>query len=206
MYGIFFTCFLLPAVFYSTFVDAYLFPIREIGCFNTAMYYYSNRETGGMGKLYFSYKNDDFRHITFNLDCKVSGKLTYIIRVEQVNLMLPATMQEFCVESSYTSFTECKYNNKCTCCEKPRSVCQRSAYPAYDECNGKANCQLTVASEFLEDCPGREYECEHRKCHSRWAEVIYRCEPVPDATVSNLSASGTGGESNSPLMIHAPSE
>ena len=104
-----------------------------------------------------------------------------MIEIVEVNLILPAKGEdkEVCTESLETSFAQCTDVSPCPCCKKPEEVCRKPANLSFDICNGKENCTLEVRSEFLEDCPGRKYDCYNKRCHSRWAEVFYRCVSEP---------------------------
>ena len=155
--------------------------IDETKCFNKTMHYFSNPEITGRSKLYINYKNDDFTNVQLNLKCNKEQPLRSNIKVEDVFLVLPVYEKDLCLESQETSFRTCNYYSQCECCLQPATICRRPVQQLdLGACNGNSSCTLEVKSAFLEDCPGREYDCEKKKCHSRWAQVIYTCEQQPD--------------------------
>ena len=72
-----------------------------IECFNTVEFYYSNPALTGKSKLYYSYQNHKFSTLKFNLNCS-TNEGTYAIKIEAVNLMLPAKLKDYCMESNNT--------------------------------------------------------------------------------------------------------
>ena len=147
-------------------------------CFGTVTHYHTNPKVTGESTLIYSYKNDDFKINTLTLSCEIYGEDLFI-EVESVSLLLPAggTDDQYCVESKTTSFDGCKETSQCACCEIPQKTCESAekieTYAA--NCNRKKNCTIEVTSNFLRQCTGRMYDCEGKKCHSRWAMVTYKC-------------------------------
>ena len=147
-------------------------------CFGTVTHYYSNPKVTGESALIYSYKNDDFKMETLSLNCETDVEDLFI-EMESVSLLLPVegTDDQYCVESKTTNFTLCKETSQCACCEIPQKTCESAEkVETYaTSCNRKKNCTISVTSKFLTQCMGRMYDCENKKCHSRWAMVSYRC-------------------------------
>ena len=154
-------------------------------CFGTLTHYYANPKVTGESKLLYFYKNDDFKVENLTLSCKTEEE-NLLIEVESVSLLLPAegTDDQYCVESKHTNFDSCKNTSPCQSCEIPQKTCESAEnFETYAEkCNRKKNCTIPVTSKFLTQCTGRMYDCEQKKCHSRWAMITYRClikDPIP---------------------------
>ena len=150
---------------------------KHTKCFKTVQYYRSNSMVTGNSKLYLTYQNDYFKNTTFHLDCNGTG----LIQIDRVYLMLPTTEEGYCLEAAETD-KKCPSSSPCECCRIPKKTCHYEVTNKYASCYGRETCDLDIMSEFLEDCPGRKYDCANQKCHSRWAEVIYSCYPITDAT------------------------
>ena len=150
----------------------------ESVCFGTVTHYYSNPKVTDKSVRLFVFKNDDFKRETLTLTCEIENEDLFI-KIESVHLLLPAegTDDQYCVESQTTSFNSCKETSQCQCCEIPQKTCESienfESYAA--DCNRKKNCTIPVTSKFLTQCTGRMYDCEGKKCHSRWATVTYKC-------------------------------
>ena len=151
---------------------------NQTKCFETVTYHYSNPRVTGHSVLHYTYKNDHFRTATFNLSCLHEHENNTAIHIEKVQWILPSTMDEYCIESFETDFGHCSSSCQCDCCEVPENVCTIKQTGNHLHCNHRQECQLTLESQFLESCPGREYGCDNQKCHSRWAQVFYSCHKV----------------------------
>ena len=160
-------------------------------CFQTVTYYHSNPEVTGRGTLYYTYKNDNFKIAKFNLSCLYNLNSNAVIQIESVQLLLPATIEDYCLEASRTDFDECPSVSPCDCCEVPESICTNLYTRNYSYCNGRQECELYVRSSFLVNCSGREYGCDKEKCHSRWARVSYTCREVDQGTAEMTGTVGT---------------
>ena len=151
---------------------------RDSVCFGIVTHYYTNLKVTGEGALVYSYKNDYFKMETLALNCETDVEDLFI-EIESVSLLLPAegTDDQYCGESKHTNFDGCKETSSCQCCEIPQKTCESAENFEYyaEKCNRKKNCTISVTSKFLTQCTGRMYDCENKKCHSRWAMVIYRC-------------------------------
>ena len=158
--------------------------LDETKCFDTVVHYYSNPKITDRSKLYISYKNDDFKKVQFELNCGTERALTSSIHIEDIYLIIPAEEEDMCLDSHGTSYRTCHNDAPCPCCQQPAAVCRQSLQLDVNVCNGKPSCIFNVTSEFLEDCPGRQYNCQHKKCHSRWAQVTYKCEPHTEGIVT----------------------
>ena len=145
-------------------------------CFETVSYYYSNKDITGKKELFYTYQNDDIVHADVYLSCDIFPKYWGYIANTTVFLMLPATEEEFCIETNGTDDKKCTLENQCQCCVIPKNVCKVKVNDEYYQCNSYQNCVLKVSSKFLDNCTGRTYNCNHTKCHSRWAEIHYLCK------------------------------
>ena len=143
-------------------------------CFHTVTHYHSNPEVSQKSLPDFTYWNEENVNITFNISCNNDD---VNIHLESVNLSLPAGDEDYCLESKNSSYKLCREENQCDCCDVPDKRCYKLVTDKYREyCDGNnTHCHITVQSDFLDDCPGREYDCGQR-CHSRWTEVSYSCD------------------------------
>ena len=158
---------------------------KQIKCFDTVQHYYSNPEITGASELEYTYLNSHFREAVFHISCDVG-----IIEVLSVDLLLPVSTEEYCLDSKITSYKGCTPEHQCKCCELPSNTCTKTIYQQYDTCNNHTTCELKVTSEFLLECSGRTFDCDDANCHSRWAEVVYRCKPNSQSDIQ--AAGGTG--------------
>ena len=148
----------------------------ELQCFETVKHYFSNPKITGEIYPIYSFKNDDFVQMQLSLSCPGMN----FVEIVSIALSLPVSYDtSYCVESQRTDFSQCSQMKQCNCCEIPQDRC--SHYENVTEfargCYMLQNCTITVWSKFLFNCPGRMYGCENKKCHSRWVEVNYICQP-----------------------------
>ena len=166
-------------------------------CFHTVTHYHSNPSVSKSSRLGYTYKNKEFSNATFELICENDTT----IYLELVKLSLPAREEDFCLESKYSNYTTCKQEHQCDCCELPNERCSKTVTERYEkECNKSKNCTIEISSDFLKDCPGREYSCGKR-CHSRWAEVIYSCNFIDEAARDSTDTATSTLEHNTTVTV-----
>ena len=151
-------------------------------CFEDVAHYHSNPQITKSTNVMYVYRNNWLRNITFHLTCADGDYEDVWLQVEAVKLILPATETGYCLDSKVTNYNNCAPTSPCNCCKIPVETCQVPLHKYLSSCNGQPQCDLVVSSEFLDDCPGREYDCENEKCHSRWAQVNYTCHATIVAT------------------------
>ena len=147
----------------------------KIACFHTVSYYFWNPSITGREHLSYIYDNYEYKHVNVSLNCEIFGEAPGIVEVESVFLMLPATEEEYCIDSTSTNYSSCPIYSPCSCCTLPKSTCNKTLKLDYDSCKYKETCTLEIQSEWLSECPGRMYNCNYDYCHSRWVQVNYKC-------------------------------
>ena len=152
--------------------------ISLLGCFESVTYEYSNSKVTGKRMPSFTYWDDHLINITLYLTCNNTTNGTEVIHIKAVNLILPTNEEEFCLDASSKSSGGCPTGSQCTCCQMPKRRCKVSYHGNVSVCNGKTECLLNISSMFLYTCSTHDFECRHKSCHSRWAQVIYTCEAV----------------------------
>ena len=145
----------------------------ETKCFKTVTHYYSNPAVTRKSCFRYTYIDDDFKILSFNLICESNTN----VQVDKIEWLLPATMAVYCLEVNKTDFNKCPFNSQCDCCQLPEreAVCSVTNHTS-DEvditaCNRKSSCNISVRSKILQNCPDRKYDCDNTKCHSCWARV-----------------------------------
>ena len=152
-------------------------------CFQTVTHSHTNPWISGKSHLYYTYKNEDFKTVTFHMSCSDEKYNSFIV-IESVQWLLPASMEDYCPEANGTDYNACSSVHPCYCCEIPEKLCSVDAMHAryISQCNATQDCVIYVQSRFLDNCPGREYDCDKEKCHSRWARLSYSCQPLDQST------------------------
>ena len=118
----------------------------------------------------YSYYTTD--PIQFHLDCAKN----HTIQVESVFWLLPTKAHHYCLDADSK---QCSRLSPCDCCTMPSNPCGlESKSHGRKSCNGMQHCTLTMEDQYVNICPGREYDCDREICNSRWARVLYRCQPM----------------------------
>ena len=143
----------------------------ETKCFQTVKYYYSNPEITDRNDYLLVYKNQEFVNISFCASCDEDME----VQIELIQLSIPLREEDYCLQNQHFSYRDCNVENQCDCCDIS-DRCHKNVTERYKQfCAQSSNCSFVVQSEFLHDCPGRNYNCSGEKCHSRWVEVSYSC-------------------------------
>ena len=149
--------------------------ISQTKCFKVVTHYYTNpKVTRNTSVVLYTYRDNEQRNVTFFLSCNSAGEK--FIQVEKVLLLLPLTERGYCLDSKSTNYENCSSKSNCDCCQLPDKVCGESSKQDLSVCSGAQECYLNISSRFLHNCSGIEYSCNDRRCHSRWAQVVYKCK------------------------------
>ena len=135
---------------------------HQIKCFESVLHYHTNPAISGKSALAYTYRDEHFHELEFHLHCSEGH-----IEVKTVDLMMPRTVADYCIESKTTSYRECKFKSPCRCCEMPAYLCKIKANQKYDSCNNQRECSLKVETESLRNCRGKKFDCDKLKCNSR---------------------------------------
>ena len=127
-----------------------------------------------------------------SLNCDVFSNSAGIVEIDSVNLMLPKTKEEYCIDSLITDHQKCSSEFQCSCCTLTNTTITKTIQQGFDACHHQTSCKLEVRSEFYHNCPGITYDCEGQKCHSRWAQVNYRCIPCSPGAIEKNESENTG--------------
>ena len=180
-----------PLIFCQTAPDEHSKSAHE--CFNTVKFSNSNPQVTGSSEVGLQYSNDNFHFLVIPLTCM---DLDLYVDISSIKLSLPKSdsHKDYCKDSLGQKHPQCSDSkNPCNCCKVPEKRCTKEVELStenFDSCVNKQKCNITVKSEFLEECSGREYPCENKKCHSRWVDVVYYCRPKDQVQMIKPSSAG----------------